>query len=51
VAYAALPRFDFDEPPLVSTLPRVLPALAALLLLSLLLGAVSVRRLRRFPVV
>jgi ABC-2 type transport system permease protein len=51
VAYAALPRFEFDEPPLVSTLPRVLPALAALLVLSLLLGAVSVRRLRRFPVV
>jgi hypothetical protein len=51
MAYAALPQFAFNEPPLSSTLPRVLPVLAALLLLSLLLGTVSVWRLRRFPIV
>jgi ABC-2 type transport system permease protein len=49
-SYAALPQFGFAEPPLSRTLSRVLPALGVLLALSLLLGAVSIRRLRRFPV-
>ena len=51
MAYAALPQFEFNEPPLSRTLPRVLPVLLALLLVSLLLGTVSVWRLRRFPIV
>ncbi len=49
--YAALPQFRFDEPALGRTLARALPALAALLALSLLLGGIAMRRLRRFPVV
>jgi hypothetical protein len=48
--YAALPQFAFREPPLGGTLARALPALAMLLALTLLLGGVALRRLRRFPV-
>ncbi len=49
--YAALPQFGFQEPPLGQTLSRALPALAVLLALTLLLGGIAIRRLRRFPVV
>jgi ABC-2 type transport system permease protein len=49
--YAALPQFRFEEPLLGRTLARALPALAVLLALSLLLGGIAIRRLRRFPVV
>ncbi len=49
--YAALPQFEFNEPALGRTLTRALPALAALLALSLLLGGIAFRRLRHFPVV
>ena len=49
--YAALPQFGFQEPPLGQALWRALPALAVLLALTLLLGGLAIRRLRRFPVV
>jgi ABC-2 type transport system permease protein len=48
--YAALPQFAFQEPPPGRTLARALPALAALLALTLLLGGSALRRLRRLPV-
>ncbi len=48
--YAALPQFRFAEPPLAAALARAAAPLAVLLVLSLLLGGIALRRLRRFPV-
>ena len=48
--YANLPQFRFEEPPLWSSLERVLPALAVLLVLSLALALGALRRLQRLAV-
>jgi ABC-2 type transport system permease protein len=49
--FDAVPRFDYREEATSAVAARVGVALAALLLPTIVLGAVGLRLLRRFPVV